>query len=276
MNEDILSERLENILFYHNILRKGFDLEPANFKLILKEILSIKDDLLQYCKDSFEITKILKSKKKVMFEGAQGALLDVSNGTYPFVTSSHTLSGAIFTGGCINVGAVDKTIGILKSYTTRVGSGPFPTELNDEIGNFLQLEGNEIGTVTGRDRRCGWFDAALVKKPIILSNIKSVVLTKLDVLDKLEKIKICTSYNINGKIYDYLPNRIDLQNNAKPIYEELEGWDISIRNTSKISDLPKNAIKYIKRIEEICNINIDIISTGPDRKETIIVDPNAI
>jgi adenylosuccinate synthase len=276
MNEDILSERLENILFYHNVLRRGFGLEEINLKLILKEILTIRDKILPYCKDSFEITQKLQSKKKVMFEGAQGALLDVANGTYPFVTSSHTLSGSVFTGGCINVGGLDKTIGILKAYTTRVGSGPFPTELNDKIGEFLKKEGHEIGTVTGRDRRCGWFDAALVKKAIILSNIKSVVLTKLDVLDKLEKIKICTSYEIDGKIYDYLPNRIDLQNNIKPIYEEIDGWQESVRNITKIEDLPENAIKYIKKIEEICNINIDIISTGPDRTETIIVNPNAI
>jgi len=276
MNDDILAKRLENVLFYHNVLRKGLGLEPVNFKLILKEILSIKDDLLPYCKDSFEITRKLKSKNNIMFEGAQGALLDVANGTYPFVTSSHTLSGSVLMGACVGAGDLDKTIGILKAYTTRVGSGPFPTELSDDIGEFLKLEGNEVGTVTGRDRRCGWFDAALVKKAITLSDVKSVVLTKLDVLDKLEKIKICTSYEINGKIYDYLPNRIDLQNNVKPIYEEVDGWQESVRNITKIEDLPENAIKYIKKIEEICNINIDIISTGPDRKETIIVNPEVI
>ncbi len=276
MNEEVLAERLENILFYHNVLRKGFGLEKINFKLILKEILAIREEIIPYCKDSFEITRKLKAKKNIMFEGAQGALLDVANGTYPFVTSSHTISGAAFVGGCVATSDIDKTIGILKAYTTRVGSGPFPTELDDEIGQFLKLEGAEIGTVTGRDRRCGWFDVALVKKAITLSSVNSVVLTKLDVLDKLEKIKICTSYDIDGKIYDYLPNRIDLQNKAKPIYEEMAGWQESVRNITKIEDLPENAIKYIKRIEKICGINIDIISTGPDRKETIIVDTDVI
>lgn len=276
MDEDILKERLENILAYHNIIRKGVDMEPLNFKLILKEIIQVKDQILPFCKESFEITKILRSKKNVMFEGAQGALLDVATGTYPFVTSSHTLSGASSIGGCVSMQDIDKTIGILKAYTTRVGSGPFPTELNDEIGDFLQLEGAEIGTVTGRDRRCGWFDAALVKKAINLSNVKSVVLTKLDILDKFDKIKICTAYDIEGEIYDYLPNRIDMQNKAKPIYEELDGWDNSVKNASTFNELPENAKKYIKKIEEICQVTVDIISTGPDRAETIIVNPDAI
>lgn len=276
MNEDILSERLKNILYFHNILRAGLGLDKVSFNLILKEILDIKDEIISYSKDSFDITRKLSSKKNVMFEGAQGALLDVTNGTYPFVTSSHTLSSSAFVGGCTPMSSIDKTIGILKAYTTRVGSGPFPTELNDEVGNFLKLEGAEIGTVTGRDRRCGWFDAALVKKAITLSSIKSVVLTKLDVLDKMDKIKICTSYDIDGKIYDYLPNRIDLQNIVKPIYEEVAGWKSSIRNIKKIEDLPENAIKYIRKIEEICGINIDIISTGPDRIETIVVNPEVI
>lgn len=276
MNEDVLSERLVNILSYHNVLRKGLGLDEVNFKLILKEILSIRDDIIPYCHDSFEITRKLKLKNNIMFEGAQGALLDVANGTYPFVTSSHTLPGAVSMGGCVGFLDVDKTIGILKAYTTRVGSGPFPTELHGKIGEFLKLEGDEVGTVTGRDRRCGWFDAALIKKAIVLSNIKSVVLTKLDVLDKMEKIKICTSYDIDGKIYDYLPNRIDLQSKVKPIYEEMDGWKSSVRNIDNIADLPENAIKYIKRIEEVCGVNIDIISTGPDRKETIIVNPDVI
>ena len=214
----------------------------------------------------------MQKGKSILAEGAQGSLLDIDFGTYPFVTSSNTIAGQAVIGSCLGALDLDKSIGILKSYTTRVGSGPFPTELNDETGEFLKVEGGEIGTVTGRDRRCGWLDLPLIKQSIQVSSVKSIVLTKLDVLDKLEKIKICTSYKIDGKSYDYLPSSIDLQNKIEPQYEEFDGWKTSTVNIKSISDLPKNAIKYIKIIEDLCGVKVDIVSTGPKRDQTIIVN----
>jgi adenylosuccinate synthase len=271
-NETILKERLESLLFYHNILRRGMGAPEISSDKILGELNIIKDKILKYSKPSFEIALKLQKAKHVMFEGAQGALLDISFGTYPFVTSSHTIAGQIALGSCLGIDALDKTIGILKAYTTRVGSGPFPTELEDEIGEFLRVEGNEFGTVTGRNRRCGWFDAALVRQSIQLSSAKYVALTKLDVLDKLEKVKICVAYKIDGKIYEYLPQAIDLQNKIEPVYEEFEGWKQSTIGAKSVLELPKKAQEYIKKIESLCQIKVGIISTGPKRDETIIVE----
>jgi adenylosuccinate synthase len=271
-NDEILKSRLENLLFYHNILRRGIGAKEIELNKIFTELASIRKKLQKFSRPSFEIAQKLKAdNQEIMFEGAQGALLDVSFGTYPFVTSSNTISGAVATGS--GLGAIDlhKTLGILKAYTTRVGSGPFPTELNDEIGEFLRVEGGEIGTVTGRDRRCGWLDAALVRQSILVSSAKSVVLTKLDVLDKLDKIKICTAYEINGRKYDYLPASIDLQSKIKPIYEEVEGWKSKTAGLKSLGDLPQKALNYVKRIEELCGIKVEIISTGAKREETIII-----
>lgn len=268
-NDDILGERIENLLFYHNLLRKSLGADLVSKEQIIAELQPIRDRLLSHAIPSFEIARKLSSCKNVMFEGAQGALLDVTYGTYPFVTSSNTMAGQIAMGSCLGVADLHKTIGILKSYTTRVGSGPFPTELKCEIGEFLRVEGNEIGTVTGRDRRCGWFDAALVRQSIQLSSVKEVTLTKLDVLDKLEKIKVCVAYNIDGKIYDYLPQSNDLWSKIEPIYEEIEGWNESTVGAQTLAELPEKALSYIKRIEELCQIKISIISTGPKREETI-------
>jgi len=206
-----------------------------------------------------------------MFEGAQGALLDVTYGTFPFVTSSNTMIGQVALGSCLGVADLHKTIGVLKAYTTRVGSGPFPTELHDEIGEFLRIEGKEVGTVTGRNRRCGWFDAVLVKQAIQLSSVKEIALTKLDVLDKLEKIKICVAYKIDGKICNYLPQAIHLWDKIEPIYEEIEGWKESTFGAKSLAELPLKARAYIERIEELCNVKAAIISTGAKREETILV-----
>ncbi len=205
-----------------------------------------------------------------MFEGAQGALLDVSYGTFPFVTSSNTMAGQIALGSCLGVADLHKTIGVLKAYTTRVGSGPFPTELNDATGEFLRIEGKEVGTVTGRNRRCGWFDAVLVRQAIQLCSIKEVALTKLDVLDKLDKIKICVGYKINGKAYDHLPQATHLWENIEPIYEEVDGWKEATVGAKSIEQLPEKARSYIARIEDLCGIKASIISTGPKREETIV------
>ncbi len=272
MDEKVLAERLENLLFYHNLLRQSLGAEIVTSEQIIAELAPVRERLLSHAKPAFEIAKKLSAFKAVMFEGAQGALLDVTYGTFPFVTSSNTMAGQIALGSCMGVADLHKTIGILKAYTTRVGSGPFPTELECEIGNFLRVEGKEIGTVTGRDRRCGWFDAVLVRQAIQLSSVKEVALTKLDVLDKLEKIKICVGYKIAGKTYDYLPQANHLWNQIEPIYEEMEGWQQSTVGSKNLSDLPQKALNYIKRIEDLCGIKASIISTGPKREETIIVN----
>lgn len=271
-NDQVLESRLENLLSYHNILRRGIGIEDIDFNAILRELKSFRDKLKKFSRPAFEIAKTLQEVNgQIMFEGAQGALLDVSFGTYPFVTSSNTTAGAVATGSCLGVADVHKTLGILKAYTTRVGSGPFPTELEDEIGKFLRVEGGEVGTVTGRNRRCGWFDAALVRQSILVSSAKTVALTKLDVLDKLPKIKICIAYDIDGKIYDYLPLSIDLQAKIKPIYEEVEGWNCKTAGAKSLDKLPQKALDYIKRIESLCGIKVEIISTGAKREETIVV-----
>ena len=271
-NEQVLKVRLGDLLFYHNILRRGIGVPEINFDKIFDELMVIKDGLLKISHPSFEIAqKLLKDGQRIMFEGAQGALLDVSFGTYPFVTSSNTIAGAVATGSCLGAADLHKTLGILKAYTTRVGSGPFPTELDDEIGEFLRIEGEETGTVTGRNRRCGWFDAALVRQSILISSAKSVVLTKLDVLDKLKTIKICVAYDIDGRRYDYFPLAIDLQHKIKPIYEEIEGWNCKTAGAKTLAELPKKALDYIARIEELCKIKIEIISTGAKREETIVI-----
>ena len=270
-DETHLKDRLENLLFYHNLLRKSLGAKEVSVADLLAELVQVRSKILSYALPAFEISKKLTQAKAVMFEGAQGALLDVSYGTFPFVTSSNTMAGQIALGSCLGVADLHKTIGILKAYTTRVGSGPFPTELNCEIGKFLRIEGNEIGTVTGRDRRCGWFDAPLVRQAIQLSSVKEIALTKLDVLDKLEKIKICIAYKIDGKTYDYLPQSPNLWSKIEPVYEEIEGWMEVTASAKSINQLPVKARNYIKRIEELCQVKAAIISTGPKREETILL-----
>lgn len=271
-NDQVLKARLEDLLFYHNILRRGIFAPEISFDKIFAELTAIREPLKKFSKPAFEIAKKLRlDGAQIMFEGAQGALLDISFGTYPFVTSSNTIAGAVATGSGLGVADLHKTLGILKAYTTRVGSGPFPTELNDEMGEFLRVEGGEVGTVTGRNRRCGWFDAALVRQSILVSSAKTVALTKLDVLDKLKKIKICVAYKIDGKKYDYLPLTIDLQDKIEPIYEEIDGWNCKTAGAKSIADLPQKALDYIKRIEKLCGIKVEIISTGAKREETIVV-----
>jgi adenylosuccinate synthase len=238
---------------------------------LLAEIESIRQKILPFMVPSFEISVRLKSCKAVMFEGAQGSLLDVSYGTYPFVTSSNIAAGQIALGSCLGIKEVHRVIGVLKAYTTRVGSGPFPTELCDETGEFLRKKGNEYGTVTGRNRRCGWFDAALVRQAIDLSSVAEIALTKLDVLDELPVVKICTGYEIDGKLYNYLPSAVNLWSKIKPVFLEMPGWMVSTAGATSIQQLPENAIRYLKKIEEICAVKISIISTGAKREETILV-----
>jgi len=267
-----LRERLENLLFYHNLLRKSLNVVEIKVETLIAELNEIKDQIAPFVKPSYEIYQKLHICKNVMFEGAQGALLDVNFGTYPFVTSSNTAAGQVALGSCLGADSLTKTLGILKAYTTRVGSGPFPTELDDEIGEFLRVEGCEVGTVTGRNRRCGWFDAALVRHAIRLSAAKEIALTKLDVLDKLEKIKICTAYKIDGKTYEYLPQAVHLWQKIEPVYEEMAGWKTSTTSVKSFIDLPENAKKYIKKIEELCGVKISILSNGPKREDSIILN----
>lgn len=270
-DSSLLESKIESLIFYHNLLRKGLSAEPVSKESLLQEINSFKDYLLEFTSSPFEIYKKV-AQKSVMFEGAQGALLDVNYGTFPFVTSSNTIAGQAGIGSCLGYKSIDRTIGIIKAYTTRVGSGPFPTELDNEIGEFIRQEGQEFGTVTGRNRRCGWFDAALVKQSIQLSSVEEVALMKLDVLDKLSSLKICTGYKVGEKIFDHFPSSSNLWDQIEPIYEEMEGWNESTFGVKNFDDLPLKARNYIRRIEELCNVKVVLISTGPERKETILLD----
>lgn len=268
-DDKTLENAVKNLIFYHNLLRKALGESEVSADEIKQEILNIRDRLKKFAKPSFEIARSLKEYKNIMFEGAQGALLDVGFGTYPFVTSSHTTASQIGLGSCLGSDSINETLGIVKAYTTRVGSGPFPTELKDETGDLLQTQGGEIGTVTGRDRRCGWLDTALIKQSIQLSGVKRIVLTKLDVLDYFERIKICIGYKIDGKDYDYLPQNCDLWSKIEPIYIEHDGW---MTKTSEIKDytsLPQNAKSYIDKIEDLCEVKIAIVSNGAGRDQTI-------
>lgn len=269
-DDETLENAVRNLIFYHNLLRKALGESEVSVDEIKQEILNIRDKIKEFAKPSFEIARSLNKCEYIMFEGAQGALLDVGFGTYPFVTSSHTAAAQIGLGSCLGSDAINETLGIVKAYTTRVGSGPFPTELNDKTGELLQTQGGEIGTVTGRDRRCGWLDTALIKQSIQLSGVKRIVLTKLDVLDYFEKIKICIGYKIDGKDYDYLPQNRALWSKIEPIYIDHDGW---MTKTSEIKDydsLPQNAKSYINKIEDLCNVKIAIVSNGAGRDQTII------
>lgn len=270
-DENSLMVKVENLVDYHNLIRKGLGEELIDPKSIFAELLKTKKWILQFAHPVFEIIKKLENIGAVMFEGAQGALLDISFGTYPFVTSSNISLAQTSIGSGIGFDKVHKTLGIVKAYTTRVGSGPFPTELNDEIGEFLRIEGNEVGTVTGRNRRCGWFDAVLIKHAVKISAVKEIALMKIDVLDKLSKLKICVGYKINGKEIDYFPHDSSLWNKIEPVYIEIEGWKDRTQGITNFADLPNLAKQYIRKIEEICNIKVAIISTGAKREETIIL-----
>ena len=271
-DNEILEDSIKELLSFHNLLRKSLGVKELTVQEVKLELEEIKEKIRPFVRSSFEISQTLSKYDKILFEGAQGALLDVGFGTYPFVTSSHTIAAQIGLGSCLGSDAIDKTLGIVKAYTTRVGSGPFPTELEDEIGKSLQIQGSEIGTVTGRDRRCGWLDVALIKQSIQLCGVKEIVLTKLDVLDTFETIKICIGYEIDGKKYDYFPHDRSLWSKLKPTYIDLQGWKTKTSEIKDFKDFPKQAILYIKKIEELCNIKVSIISNGAKRDQTIILD----
>ena len=272
-NLENIKDKIELILDHHNILRHAYELDVLSVEDVYQYLLEIKKDIIPFVANTWRILNDMKhNNKKVLFEGAQGLLLDVDFGTYPYVTSSNTLPGQASIGTGVGPKYLDQIIGITKAYTTRVGSGPFPTELFDEAGKKLGDIGNEFGTVTGRERRCGWFDAVLVKQTVQISGIDMIALTKLDVLDSFEKINICVGYELDGKEIDYLPLSESLQNKIVPIYEEHDGWLKDTSGANDLGDLPSNAQSYIRRIEEIISTPIRIISTSPKREDIIFLE----
>ena len=272
-SESNLDNRLENVLLHHNAIRKG--LKKRIFKKgdLKKSLLDIAPKILRFAKPVWLILDEFKKKgKKILFEGAQGILLDVDHGTYPYVTSSNTVPAMAATGSGSSPDRIGYILGITKAYTTRVGSGPFPTELKDKIGENLGKRGKEFGTVTARKRRCGWFDGVLVRQTIKISGINGIALTKLDVLDELDEVKMCIAYELNGRKLDYLPAASEDQFNIKPIYKTFPGWKSRTQGIRNIKDLPENAKKYIYALEDFIGAKISSISTSPEREDTILVE----
>ncbi|MEM6649386.1 MAG: adenylosuccinate synthase [Pseudomonadota bacterium] len=270
-----LPEKVDRLLAHHNALRAGFGEPALNKDDIVTALTDVAEAVLPHATPVWRLLDdARKSGKRVLFEGAQGVLLDVDHGTYPFVTSSNTVTGQAAAGTGVGPASVGYVLGIVKAYTTRVGSGPFPTELSDAIGQRLGEQGHEFGTVTGRQRRCGWFDAALVRQSLRLSGVSGIALTKLDVLDGFEELKVCTGYKINGEHVDYLPAGEDLQAAAEPIYETMPGWSQSTVGARSWADLPAEAAKYVRRIEEMIECPVALVSTSPEREDVILVkDP---
>ena len=272
-SESNLDHRLETVLLHHNAIRKGLGKKIYKKNDLKKELLKIAPEILKYSQPVWlKIDEFKKKKKKILFEGAQGILLDVDHGTYPFVTSSNTVAASAATGSGCGPNTIHYVLGITKAYTTRVGEGPFPTELNDKIGKLLGSRGKEFGTVTSRKRRCGWFDGVLVRQAIKISGINGIALTKLDVLDELEKIKICVQYELDGKKIDYLPAAVEDQIKIKPIYKTFPGWKSPTNGIKNIEKLPENAKKYISAVEDFIGAKISSISTSPEREDTILLE----
>ena len=273
ISEKNLDQRLETVLMHHNAIRKGLGKDLFQKDKLKKDLLKIAPEILRYSQPVWKrINEFSQQKKKILFEGAQGILLDVDHGTYPFVTSSNTVASSAATGSGCGPNSINYVLGITKAYTTRVGEGPFPTELTDKIGEQLGLRGKEFGTVTSRKRRCGWFDGVLVRQTIKISGINGIALTKLDVLDELDEIKICIAYELNGKKIDYLPAAVDDQLKVKPIYKSFKGWKSSTKGIKDINDLPKKAKNYILDLEKFIETKISSISTSPERNDTILIE----
>ena len=272
-SESNLDARLENVLIHHNAIRKGLKKKIYKKEVLKKKLLDIAPKILKFAKPIWlELDKFKNSRKKILFEGAQGILLDVDHGTYPYVTSSNTVPSTAATGSGSGPDKIGYILGITKAYTTRVGSGPFPTELKNKIGENLGKRGKEFGTVTARKRRCGWFDGVLVRQTIKISGINGIALTKLDVLDELDEIKICVEYELNGKKINYLPAASEDQFNIKPIYKSFPGWKTNTRGIRNMKDLPENAKKYIYALEDFIGAKISSISTSPERDDTILIE----
>jgi adenylosuccinate synthase len=276
-DEATLELRVDRLLTHHDALRRGLGMEPIDRAALLAQLHEIAPQVLPYAKPVWKVlNEARRAGKRILFEGAQGALLDIDFGTYPFVTSSNVIAGQAATGTGLGPGAIDFVLGIVKAYTTRVGEGPFPAELFDADGTRLGERGHEFGTVTGRKRRCGWFDAVLVRQTCVTSGVTGIALTKLDVMDGFETIKICTGYALDGQELDYLPTAADQQARCTPIYEEMPGWSENTAGARSWADLPGAAIKYVRRIEELIQCPVAMLSTSPEREDTILVtDPFA-
>ncbi len=273
ISEENLNHRLETVLMHHNAIRKGLGKEIFQKDKLKKELLKIAPEILKYSQPVWKkIDEFKQQKKKILFEGAQGILLDVDHGTYPFVTSSNTVAASAATGSGCGPNSINYVLGITKAYTTRVGEGPFPTELTDSIGEQLGKKGKEFGTVTSRKRRCGWFDGVLVRQTIKISGIDGIALTKLDVLDELDEIKICVAYQLDGKKIDYLPAAVDDQLKVTPIYKTFKGWKSSTKGIKNFNDLPTNAKNYVSELGKFIETKISSISTSPERNDTILIE----
>ena len=272
-SEKNLDQRLEVVLAHHNAIRKGLGKKIYVKNQLKKDLLKIAPEILKFSQPVWlKIDQFKKQKKRILFEGAQGILLDVDHGTYPFVTSSNTVASNAATGTGCGVNSINYVLGITKAYTTRVGEGPFPTELKNSIGELLGTRGKEFGTVTSRKRRCGWFDGVLVRQTIKISGIDGIALTKLDVLDEFEEIKMCIHYDLDGEKIDYLPASVEDQLKIKPIYKIFPGWKTSTNGIKNIEELPENAKKYIYAVEDFIGTKISSISTSPEREDTILIE----
>ena len=272
---EILGIRIDQLLEHHNALLKGLGATLIDRGKLLNDLVEVAPKLLPYADRAWQsLDEASQKGKRILFEGAQGAMLDVDHGTYPFVTSSNTHAAQAAVGSGTSIKTVGYVLGITKAYTTRVGSGPFPTEQNNQVGEKLGERGNEFGTVTGRRRRCGWFDAVMVRQAVKVGGIDGIALTKLDVLDEFDELKICTGYRYQGRNLDYFPTTATLQSEIDPIYETIEGWSQSTFGTRSWSQMPAEAIKYIRKIEELIGAPISLLSTSPEREDTILVkDP---
>lgn len=274
-DDGLWQEKVEALYKHHNTMLSAFGIAAEPVAEALTELQTIREEILSFTAPCWLLLdQLRKEGSRILFEGAQGAMLDVDYGTYPFVTSSNTQAGVASTGSGMGLSGIDYVLGITKAYTTRVGSGPFPTEQDNEIGETLGRVGHEFGTVTGRKRRCGWFDAVMVRQAVKIGGITGIALTKVDVLDGFESLKICTGYEHAGHLYDYLPASARIQSELTPIYETIEGWSGSTHGAKSWADLPAQAIKYIRRIEELIECPVALLSTSPKREDTILVhDP---
>ena len=274
-NMETLPAKVDRLLTHHNALRRGLQQPEVAHETIMEELTSVRDQILPYRETVWRLLDSQRrSGKRILFEGAQGTLLDIDHGTYPFVTSSNTVSGQAAAGSGMGPGSMGYVLGITKAYTTRVGEGPFPTEQDNEVGQFLGERGHEFGTVTGRKRRCGWFDAVLVRQAVATNGITGIALTKLDVLDGLDELKICVGYRLDEQEMDFLPASQGQQARVVPIYETLEGWKESTVGARSWNDLPAQAVKYVRHIEELIGAPVALLSTSPERDDTILVtDP---
>ena len=269
-DEVSMNAAVSRLLRHHNALRNGLNAPPVDAENLIRELRKIAPDILPFAKPTWRVIGEARARgRKILYEGAQGILLDIDHGSYPFVTSSSTVPGNALSGSGSGIGTISTAIGVAKSYTTRVGEGPFPTELRDDVGAYLAKSGHEFGTVTGRPRRCGWFDACLTKQMCGIAGIDLLALTKLDVLDDLDELKICVGYRINGNFHDHFPAASALQAQAEPVYETVRGWAGHTAGKRKQSDLPSETLEYVRRIEAAVGVQVRYLSTSPERNDVI-------